>query len=490
MMSDGRQRRRRRERLVQGRPAEDGWEVSGARLFQALLRQNFGAFAERCFYELSPSQPYLHNWHLEALAYHLGEVVAGPCQRLLITLPPRSLKSLYASIALPAFVLGHDPTRKLICVSYASELAVAHANSFRAIVNTRWYQDLFPGMRVDSRKDTETEVRTTQGGFRLTTTVGGSLTGRGGSIIIIDDPIKAADAHSEAARIKVTTWFDETLQSRLDNKRTDAIILVMQRLHVDDLAGHVLKAGGWTHLDLPTISEHRQEVRLGPDRFHVRPPDDVLHPEREPREVLEVLRASMGSAAFSAQYQQRPVPAGGNLIKWKWFGTWDQLPESQFDHKIVQSWDTASKAAELSDYSVGITALVTKDVIYILDVVRERLEYPALKRRIIAERQRWKAQSVLIEDKGSGTSLIQDLKRDGVYCIAIKPEGDKVVRMSACSARIESGSVFLPRQAAWLDEFRAELLAFPSGSHDDQADALSQLINWTRTKSVSMCDYL
>ena len=278
MMSDGRQRRRRRERLVQGRPAEDGWEVSRARLFQALLRQNFGAFTERCFYELSPSQPYLHNWHLEALAYHLGEVVAGRCQRLLITLPPRSLKSLYASIALPAFVLGHDPTRKLICVSYASELAVAHANSFRAIVNTRWYQDLFPGMRVDPRKDTETEVRTTQGGFRLTTTVGGSLTGRGGSIIIIDDPIKAADAHSEAARIKVTTWFDETLQSRLDNKRTDAIILVMQRLHVDDLAGHVLKAGGWTHLDLPAISEHRQEVRLGPDRFHVRPPDDVSAP--------------------------------------------------------------------------------------------------------------------------------------------------------------------------------------------------------------------
>jgi hypothetical protein len=340
-MSGGRSRQRYRE---QGHAAQEGWEVSPLRQLQALLRLNFGAFTERCFYELSPSETYLRNWHLEALTYHLGEVVAGRCQRLLITLPPRSLKSLFASVAPPAFVLGHDPARKLICVSYASELAVAHANSFRAIVNTRWYQDLFPGMRVDSRKDTETEVRTTQGGFRLTTTVGGSLTGRGGSIIIIDDPIKAADAHSEAARIKVTTWFDETLQSRLDNKRTDAIILVMQRLHVDDLAGHVLKAGGWTHLDLPTISEHRQEVRLGPDRFHVRPPDDVLHPEREPREVLEVLRASMGSAAFSAQYHQRPVPAGGNLIKWKWFGTWDQLPESQFDHKIVQSWDTASRA--------------------------------------------------------------------------------------------------------------------------------------------------
>ena len=461
------------------------------RQLQALLRQNFGAFAERCFYELSPSQTYLHSWHLEALAYQLGEVAAGRCQRLLITVPPRSLKSLFASIALPAFVLGHDPTRKLICVSYAGELAVAHANSFRAIVNTRWYQDLFPGMRVDPRKDTETEVRTTSGGFRLTTTVGGSLTGRGGSIIIIDDPIKASDAQSEASRTKVNIWFDETLQSRLDNKKTDAIILVMQRLHVDDLAGRVLKAGGWTQLDLQAISEEPQEVRLGPDRFHFRPVDDVLHPEREPREVLEALRASMGSVAFSAQYQQRPVPAGGNMIQWKWFGTWDHLPEKRFDHKIVQSWDTASKAAELSDYSVGITALVTRDEIYVTDVVRERLEYPALKRRIIIEQQRWNAELILIEDKGSGTSLIQDLKADHLYPIAIEPVGDKVVRMSACSARIEAGSVLLPRNAAWLDPFRAELMAFPNGSHDDQADALSQLINWTRTKvGISMVDYL
>jgi predicted phage terminase large subunit-like protein len=445
----------------------------------------------RCFYELLPAQPYLHSWHLEALAYHLEEVVAGRSQRLLITLPPRSLKSMFATIALPAFVLGHDPTRKIICASYAGDLAVTHANSFRAIVNAMWYRRLFQGMRIDPSKDTETEVRTTQGGFRLATTVGGSLTGRGGSIIVIDDPIKAADANSEAARNRVITWFDETVLSRLDNKKTDAIIIVMQRLHVDDLAGHVLRAGGWTHLNLPAIAEYPQRIPLGPDRFHVREIDDVLHREREPAEVLSALRETMGSMAFSAQYQQQPVPPGGNLIKWRWFGVWDQLPSKRYPDKIVQSWDTASTAAELSNYSVGITALVTKTEIYILDVVRERLEYPALKRRIVAQQQRWKAQAILIEDKGSGTSLIQDLKADRVYPIGIKPEGDKVVRMSACSAQIESGSVFLPRKAAWLDQFRAELLAFPHGSHDDQADALSQLINWKRTRPVySMLDVL
>ena len=489
-MRPARANARRREEAVRPRPTQQIREVSPYRRLQALLRQDFGDFAERGFNKISPSQGYLHNWYLEALAYHLREVMTGRCQRLLITMPPRSLKSLFASVALPAFMLGHQPTRKIICASYAGDLVITHANSFRAIVNARWYQDLFPGMRLDPRKDTETEVRTTLGGFRLSTTVGGSLTGRGGSLIIIDDPIKAGDAHSEAARTKLNTWFDETVQSRLDNKKTDAIIIVMQRLHVDDLAGHVLKAGGWMHLDLPAISEHLQEVRLGPDRFHVRPVDDVPHPEREPREVLQALRASMGSMAFSAQYQQQPVPAGGNMIQWKWFGVWDHLPEQRFPNKIVQSWDTASTAAELSDYSVGITALVTTEEIYILDVVRERLEYPLLKKRIVAEKQRWKTQAVLIEDKGSGTSLLQDLKASSVYCIPIKPQGDKVVRMSACSARIESGSVLLPVRAAWLDQFKAELLAFPHGSHDDQADALSQLINWTRTKRKSICDYL
>jgi hypothetical protein len=201
---------RREREPVTGKANLPSWEVHPIRQYQALLRQNLGAFAERCFYELSPSQTYLHSWHLDALAYHLEEVLAGRCRRLLITLPPRSLKSLFASVALPAFALGHDPTRKLVCVSYASDLAVAHANSFRAITNARWYQQLFPGMRADPRKDTETEVRTTRGGFRLTTTVGGSLTGRGGSVIIIDDPMKAADAQSEAARKKVNTWYDET----------------------------------------------------------------------------------------------------------------------------------------------------------------------------------------------------------------------------------------------------------------------------------------
>lgn len=464
---------------------------SDKRYLQAILRQDLGAFTVRCFSEIEGSKPYHHNWHLDALAYHLGLVADGSCKRLIITLPPRSLKSLAASIAFPAWLIGHQPDRRIICASYGRSLTTPNANSFRRIIKSAWYQDLFPSTRIDPRKDTEDEVRTTQAGYRLNATVGGALTGRGGSLVIIDDPIKAADAQSETTRKSVNTWFDETLLSRLDDKREDAIIIVMQRLHVDDLVGHVLKKGNWTHLDLAAIASEDMDVRVGSDQTHRRLAGDLLHPKREPQSVLDELRDTMGSAVFSAQYLQKPVPTGGNTVQWSWFRRWTHLPdEPDYQTKVVQSWDTASKAGELNDYSVGITALVRKDEIHILDVVRQRLEYPALKKRIIAEKQRWKADQILIEDRGSGTSLIQDLRRDSVFAVAIQPEGDKVVRMAACSARIESGCVLLPKDADWLDEFRSELLAFPQGVHDDQVDALSQFINWTRTRSTYTLDNL
>lgn len=459
--------------------------VSQQRLFQAILRQDLSAFTERCFNEVEPLHPYIHNWHLDAIAHRLRQVANGECKRLVITMPPRSLKSISASVAFPAWLLGHDPRRRIICISYGRALTTAHANSFRAIVNSNWYLNLFPSMRIDPRKDTEEEVRTTRGGYRLTATVGGALTGRGGSIVIIDDAMKASDAQSEAARRTVNTWFDETLLSRLDDKRTDAIVLVMQRLHPDDIVAHVLKSGDWTHLDLPAIAVEDASIPIGTGSLYFRAAGELLQPEREPQHVLDELKRAMGSMAFSAQYLQMPVPLGGNLIRWDWFRTWTELPEKdRHMQQIVQSWDTASKATELNDYSVGITAMVQNEAIYILDVVRERLEFPALKKRIAAEKRKWKATKVLIEDKGSGTNLIQDLRNDGVFTVPIEPDGDKIVRMSAGSACIEDGRVFLPRNAPWLDIFRGEILAFPNGAHDDQVDALSQLINWSHKRKT------
>ena len=217
----------------------------------------------------------------------------------------------------------------------------------------------------------------------MATSVGGTLTGRGGNFIIIDDPMKPQDADSEVAREATKQWYSNTLLTRLDDKVADAIVVVMQRLHLDDLVGHLLEQDGWTHLNLPAISECEHRVQLGPARYHLRRPGDLLHPEREPQEVLDEFKQSMGSLDFAAQYQQAPVAEGGNLIKWKWFSFYDDPPHRDIKDKIILSWDTALSAKELASYSVCVILQIRGETVFVLDVFRERLEYPDLKRKVI-----------------------------------------------------------------------------------------------------------
>ena len=402
-------------------------------------------------------------------------MASGELKRLLITLPPRSLKSHLASISFPAWLLGQNPSCKIICASYGDNLAIDFSNATRRVLKADWYRRLFPFVRLDPTKDTQQEMRTSAGGYRLTTTVGGVLTGRGGNIVIIDDPMKAADAESQLQREKVIKWSSETVMSRLDNKREDAIIVIMQRLHVGDLAGHLLETGEWHHLNLVAIAPEDETVQIGAQQFYNRKAGDALHPERESIEDYERLRKEMGSFPFEAQYLQMPVAHGGNMVKWSWFQSGSAVPEGVYG-RIVQSWDTASKAGQLNDFSVCITARVVRDSVYILDVFRRRLDYPDLKKAVINLQRQWKATRVLIEDKGSGQSLVQDLRREHIYAKAVEVHTDKVVRMATVSARIENGEVHLPATASWLEEFKHEIMAFPFGKHDDQVDALSQLL--------------
>jgi predicted phage terminase large subunit-like protein len=251
----------------------------------------------------------------------------------------------------------------------------------------------------------------------------------------------------------------------------------MQRLHEGDLVGHLLQQQGWKHLSLPAIAETEQRIEIGPGRYHTRQIGDLLHPAREARDVLDDIKTAMGSATFAAQYQQAPVPPGGNMIDWGWFGWYEPNNHRDFE-EIVISWDTAMKATELSDYSVGTVWGIWCGFYYLLDLIRVRLDYPALRRKITELYYRHPRPTVLIEDAGSGTSLIQDLKDRNIRAIPIKPDGDKVVRMAAQSAKIEAGEVCLPRHAKWLDDLRTEILAFPHGVHDDQVDSISQALSW------------
>jgi hypothetical protein len=188
----------------------------------------------------------------------------------------------------------------------------------------------------------------------------GTLTGRGADLIIIDDPLKSEEAMSDPARKRVIDWYSGTLVTRLNNKDRDAIVVVMQRLHEDDLAGHLLGQGGWQRLDLPAIAIEDSVIPTGPGKFHTRRTGDILHPARESQEVLDRIKAEIGSLMFSAQYQQRPVPLEGNLIRRDWFKYYDQLPPKDPSARIVQSWDVAMMTGETNDFSVCTTWRVIK----------------------------------------------------------------------------------------------------------------------------------
>jgi predicted phage terminase large subunit-like protein len=456
------------------------------RLLQALLRTDLRAFVEKVFTTLSPGDPFIRSWHLEAIAYQLERVRRGEIKRLIINMPPRSLKSIMASVAFPAFILGLDPTRRIICVSYSADLAKKHTNDFRAILESPWYQSTFPGTRVGPFKNNETEIELTKRGFRLTASVGGTLTGRGGDIIIIDDPLKPDDAFSDTKRSGANQWFTNTLLSRLDDKRSGAIVVVMQRVHMDDLTGFLTEQSHeWEILNLPAIADQDCAVPCWEGKLHYRKVGEVLSPEREPLDVLEALKATLGGDVFSAQYQQMPVPPGGAMIKRHWIIRYKELPPRSEQIMVMQSWDTANKGGPQNDWSVCTTWVMARGMRwYLVDVWRGRVDYPTLKSMVESLAKQWEAQRVMVEDAGAGTNLVQELQSRVRGIVPIRPEGDRASRMAVASAKFEAGQVMLPERASWLADLEAELFAFPGCKHDDQCDSISQAllddnISWT-----------
>jgi len=459
--------------------------MTGLTEIDAMLRKDLTAFVHTVFKTVSPGEAFKPNWHVEAITDQLTRCHARENRRLIITQPPRSLKSICTSVAFVAWALGHDPSLRFICVSYSESLANDLARQFRMVVQSDWYKRVFPRMRLT--KETKSEYITSEGGGRVALSVGGSVTGRGADFIILDDPLKAEDGASETARRNVIDWYDGTLGTRLNDKEHGVIILVMQRLHEEDLAGHLIEKGGWERLDLPAIAVEDQDVMIKPGKVHRRKEGDVLHPERESRETLERIKAEIGSLQFSAQYQQSPVPREGNLIKREWVKSYDAAPERGTGVKIVQSWDIATTTGDHSDYSVCTTWAIKRKEFYLLDVWRDRVEFPDLRRKVVSLALRHDAQTVLIERAGPGLHMVQDLRGNPTpgfpNPIGITPEGDKEMRMEAQTPRFEAGHVFFPNEAPWLAVLMNELLAFPNGRYDDQVDSVSQFLKWAWTKA-------
>ena len=453
------------------------------RIIDELIRRDFVSFVIRAFPFLRGGGNLMTNWHLDAIAFELDRVASGHNRRLILALPPRYLKSLMVSVLWVAWSLGRNPGLNFVCVSYNNELSAKHARDCREVMQSAWYRSLFPRTRIKLSRSAVHDFETTAGGGRLATSITGTLTGRGGDIIIIDDPIKPNEVLSDVMREATNEWFSSTLASRLNDKKRGAIILLMQRLHPYDLAGVLVAAGGWAELSLPAIASEDRRIALTRGRYYLRRTGDVLHPERDSREDLMRVKHEIGSLLFAAQYQQAPVPLQGNLVKRDWLKTHVVAPDqADSADRIVQSWDTASEEGAFTDYSVCVTAMVRGRSVWLLDVWRGKLQFPDLRKKVVELAQAFDATDLLIENASSGRQLIQQLEAEPVCGvpdpIRRRPEGNKLSRFSGITSMIEAGRLSLPAKAHWLGEFMNELLAFPSVRHDDQVDALSQLLSW------------
>jgi len=447
-------------------------------LLNAVLRQDLSSFIGKVFHTINPSAEYQPNWHIDLIASYLREVEEGKIKRLIINIPPRSLKSVCVSVAWPAWLMGHNPSKRIMVACYSSTLSIKHSVDCRLILASNWYKELFPSCRLSKHHNQKSKFLTTSNGFRFATSVGGSATGEGGDILIIDDPHNPTQIHSAKYREKAIEWFETTFVTRLNNKKTGVIILVMQRLHDEDLTSHLISSGGWTVLKIPAIANIDYEYNIGRKKYCYYK-DHLLNSSRDQQEFLYEIEREIGTRNFAAQFLQEPLPSSFNMLSLNDITFYDEMPQCQY---YVVSWDTAIKISENSDYSVGTCWGVIDTKYYLISMVRGKMGYPELKKAVEKQIEKYNPKYVLIEDKASGQSLVQDLILSEYKGIkAIKPTQDKVTRFASVIPLFQDQRVLLSNKSSVNREVIAELTNFPNHKHDDIVDSVSQFLNFIKT---------
>lgn len=446
-------------------------------LFDEACRTDFATFFARCMLELEPGNPYSENWHIHVMADRLMRLGDGEFRRLAINVPPRSMKTIMTSIAFAAWTLAHDPDARIIAVTYSAEVAKEHALLFNRIVTSDWFVRAFPHLQAPKHNrlmDWHTDI----GGYRFATSVGGSILSRSADLIIIDDPNKGQEIYSKAARDKVKFAYDNVISTRLVHPGQSKIVLIMQRLHADDLTGHVLDQEDWHHLVIPAVAEKRERWVTAAAGEFVRRKGELLQPSRMGLSELETRKRISGQTNFLAQYQQQPIPEDGIVVRRQWLRYYEEAPE-EFDYKLA-SWDTASSLAEDADWTVGTVWGLAGSDIYLLDVIRNKFEVPDLRKTIEDVHRINRLDATIIEDADFGRAIAQDLRRTSSHCMPIlcRPHIEKLARMQGRSSMFETGKVLLPNQAPWLSTYLEELLGFPNHRNDDQVDSTSQALEW------------
>lgn len=454
--------------------------------FVALARLDFKTFLALAFKVLHPNTPFLDNWSIDAIVHQLEQSYTGVCRRSILNLPPRHLKSIIVSVAWPAFLWGREPSYKFMCVSYSDDLTRDIARMFRTVVESPMYRKVFPHVKVI--KATENEVRTDAGGIRYATSVGGTITGKGADLLIIDDPIKPTDAQSDKSRNAVNEWLRSTLLSRLNDQEYGGLFLVMQRLHVNDPTGFLEAGGGFKKLSLPAIATKKEIIELGDGRQHVRQMGEPLHAEHQSLTILHALRDSLGQFTFQSQYQQSPAIPDGAMFLNRWFKRTPKVSPPLARAKYFLSIDAATSQAETADYTAISVVRIQPGQCLVLKAERGRWTYEQLKPKvqsyINAMGSVHQPLNVVIEAASAGMSLIsyfRPLSRDDrrFNVLHYHPREGKQTRAAYAVPYFDTGKVVILDMAPgndWVEGYINEFVTFPHGRFDDQVDSLTQLL--------------
>lgn len=453
------------------------------KLLRELLRREEARIHMRDFAPFVTEGEHVPAPHQQILCDALDAAVRGQKKRLIIAAPPAHAKSVYTSIYFPAFWLGNKPADKIIAASHTQPFAEDIGRKVRNLINSDLYHTLFEGVAIAPDQRAAARWETTEGGTYFTTGVGGSVVGRRANLILIDDPYKSKQvAYSAAERKKISEWFFIDVVPRL--LPDGVIVIIATRWHEDDLTGQVLKKSQRGEIEpfelisFPALCEETETDPLG------RKYGEALWPDMYPVSKLIEIKGGMVDEGnldeWNALYQQRPRPAETGEVKHEWFQYYDRLPTDEPLLRIV-SWDTAGTSTERSDFTVGIAAALSLKTrkFYLLDLYRGQKEFHTLMQEIPRFNHFNMANAVLIENKGTGTSLIQVLRNSGQNIIPIAPQkqGSKEFRFELAVPALESGRVLLPKGKPWIPTFLEEILTFPGCKHDDIVDAFSQLIN-------------
>lgn len=475
--------------LEGGCPICYGAEVDLRGLERSALVDDLATFAAAAF-PLVTGRDLVRNVATDALLVHLQAIADGKIRRLAIAIAPGLGKSTIASIIYPAWRWARDPSHRVITASHAHDLAVDLARKARRLVEGEWYRGLF-GVQLATDSNRADHYATAQGGHRIAVGVGGALTGFRAHETICDDSLNAVDRWSAATRRAANEWFDSALSTRLDDPGRASQVVIQQRLHADDLLGHLIEQGGWEILTLPSEFNPSRRSRTSVWVDPRTEPGELVAPEIHTAEHLAERKATLGSTGYSCQYAQDPIDDAGGLFPrdaWRWYRAPGEAPSTRRPLgstdapavalpdrlAITISIDAAFKGGAANDYVVALVLGSRGADRFVLDVVRRRMDFAATCAVVRALAARYPGAPILIEDAANGPAIISQLGREVSGLIAVRPEGGKEARAQAVKPHVESAHVFLPEGAAWVGDFVDECAAFPRGRNDDQVDAFTQ----------------